>query len=243
MSDSEGNGGGGRTAEVLLDYVRTIASCEHADEILAALNDYCTRYLRVYGVGILILTEDGELRYGTANTEIGRSIEKTEAVLQEGPCTDAARRGRPVIVPDLDAVADSYPRFVPIARDLGIRSVHALPIHHAGHLIGSLDIISDQPGQLDDEAVSTAQLLVEVAASYIANSRALAEQNKLAQQLQVALDSRSVIEQAKGVVAACHDIGVEEAFDRIRRYARSNQRKLKDVAAEIVARRLDLPQE
>lgn len=232
-----------RTAEVLLDYVRTITNADGAEEILRALNDFCTTYLDVFGVGILLLTDDGELEYGISNTETGRAIEKTEAELQEGPCTDAARRGLPVIVPDLRDAQDTYPRFVPAALDLGIQAVHALPIHHAGHLIGSLDIISDEPGELSEESVSTAQLLVEVAASYIANSRALAAQSKLARQLEVALESRSIIEQAKGIVAAYHDIPVETAFDRIRRYSRSNQRKLKDVAAEIVARELDLPRE
>lgn len=232
-----------RTSEVLLDYVRTIVASDGADEILRALNEYCTRYLDVYGVGVLVLNQHGDLEFGIANTDVGQSIEKTEAELQEGPCTDAARRGTAVVVSDLETATDEYPRFVPAALELGIRAVHALPIHHAGHLIGSLDIISDEPGQLPEREVSTAQLLVEVAASYIANSRALEEQTVLAQQLQTALDSRAIIEQAKGVVAARHDIPVEEAFDRIRRHARSNQRKLKDVAAEIVRQELDLPRE
>lgn len=230
-----------RTAEVLLDYVRTIAASDGADDILRALNEYCTRYLDVHGVGILVLNEEGDLEYGIANTDRGQSIEKIEADLQEGPCTDAARRGTVVVVPDIGAAADEYPHFAPAALDLGIRSIHALPIHHAGHLIGSLDIISDRPGRLSERAVSTAQLLVEVAASYIANSRALDEQTTLARQLQTALESRAIIEQAKGVVAATQDIPVEEAFDLIRRYARSNQRKLKDVAGEIVRRELELP--
>ncbi|MBW3621338.1 MAG: GAF and ANTAR domain-containing protein [Actinobacteria bacterium] len=232
-----------RTAEVLLDYVRTISAADSADDILKTLNEFCTRHLDVYGVGLLLLDEHGDLQYGTANTETGRAIERTEAELQEGPCTDAARRGTAVVVPDVEQVADLYPRFVAAALELGVRAVHALPIHHAGHLIGSLDIISDEPGELSEEAVRTAQLLVEVAASYIANSRALAEQTTLAQQLQIALESRAVIEQAKGVVGARHDIPVEEAFDRIRRYARSTQRKLKDVAREIVNQELDLPRD
>lgn len=242
MEGSERPGSDG-TAEVLLDYVRTIAATDNADEILQALNDFCTKYLDVYGVGVLVLSDNGDLQYGVANTDIGRKIERTEAELGEGPCTDAARRGTPVLVPDITAVEHIYPRFVPIAVQLGIRSVHALPIHHGGHLIGSLNVISDRPGRLSEPALSTAQLLVEVAAAYIANSRVIAEQSQLAQQLQIALESRSIIEQAKGVVAAFHDIGVEEAFDRIRRYSRSNQRKLRDVAGEIVARELELPRE
>lgn len=231
-----------RTSEVLLEYVRTLAHANGADDIVEALNDFSTRYLGVYGVGILLLDEHGDLQYGTANTSTGRDIERTEAELQEGPCTDAARRGTAVLVPDLAEAEDTYPRFVPRALELGIRAVHALPIHHAGHLIGSLDIISEEPGQLEDEAVQTAQLLVEVAASYLAHSRSLAAQTTLAEQLQVALESRAIIEQAKGVVAARHDVPVEEAFDRIRKYARSKQRKLKEVAGEIVRRELDLPQ-
>ncbi|MBW3658976.1 MAG: GAF and ANTAR domain-containing protein [Actinobacteria bacterium] len=232
-----------RIAEVLLEYVRTLSRANGADDILSALNDFSTRYLGVYGVGILVLDENGDLQYGTANTETGRSIEHAESELQEGPCTDAARRGTAVIVPDLEEVRETYPRFVPRALELGVRAVHALPIHHAGHLIGSLDIISEEPGQLEDEAVRTAQLLVEVAASYVANSRALAEKTTLAQQLQTALESRAVIEQAKGVVSAHQGIPVEEAFDRIRRYARSKQRKLKEVAGEIVRQELELPAE
>lgn len=227
-------------AEVLVEYSGIVADTGGTEPILNALSDYCTELLGVHGVGVLFITEDGSLALGTANTELGQIVEQLETELGEGPCTDCALKGEQVVVPDLQAVADRYPRFVPAAVEAGVRSIHALPIHQRAGQIGALNVIHTSAVELDPDAIRTVQMLCEVTAAYLANSRAFAEESRTARQLQEALDSRVVIEQAKGGLAERHGISIPEAFERLRGYARKNQRKLRDVAEEVLRGELEL---
>lgn len=106
--------------------------------------------------------------------------------------------------------------------------------------MGALDVISREPGELDPGQLNKAQMLVEVTAAYLANSRSFEEQSETARQLQGALDSRVIIEQAKGKLAERHGIGVEEAFQRLRGHSRSTRTKLRQVAADLINGDLDL---
>lgn len=227
-------------AEVLVEFSGIVADTTGTEPILTALSDYCTELLGVHGVGVLFITETGDLAVGTANSELGQTVERLETELGEGPCTECARTGEQVAVPDLEAAAAEYPRFVPAAVEAGVRSVHALPIHQRAGQIGALNIIHTNAATLEPEQLRTAQMLCEVTAAYLTNSRAFAEESRTAQQLQQALDSRVVIEQAKGRLAERHGTTIPEAFERLRGYARSNQRKLRDVAAEVLRGELEL---
>ena len=226
---------------VLADFAKILTEEHGPEQVLHRLGDYVTELLPVHGVGILLLSaKGGGIEVATANTEAGRAVEQLEAELAEGPCTEAMETGQQVLAPDLAAVADRYPRFVPQALEAGIRSIHALPMSVRGEHIGSMDVVATEELHLDAGQLGVAQILADVAITYLSNSRALQEKTALADQLQHALGSRILIEQAKGILAERHNLTVTAAFDRMRQHARSNQRKLHEVAGEVVQGELDV---
>jgi GAF domain-containing protein len=225
---------------VLADFAKLLAEDHGTAEVLHRLGDYVTDLLPVDGVGILLATSQGGVEVATANTDAGRAVEELEVELLEGPCTDCMETGEQVLAPDLAALADRYPRFAPKATDAGIRSIHAFPMSLRGQQLGSMDVVATNPTHLDAGHMSTAQVLADVAITYVANTRMLHDKTTLATQLQHALDSRVIIEQAKGILAERHQLTVTAAFDRLRQYARGNQRKLHQVASEIVQGELEI---
>jgi GAF domain-containing protein len=222
---------------VLADFAAMMASQHTVEQVLQRLGDYVLELLPVDGVGVLLAKggPGGELTIATVNTDLGRRVEELEVELEEGPCTDALRRGERVLAPDLAALTDRYPRFAPKAVDAGVGAIHAMPMRIGSDTLGSLDIISADAGDLDERYLAGAQLLADVGMSLIANSALLYEQTELANQLQRALDSRVVIEQAKGVLAERHGIPLDQAFDRLRTHARSQRTKVHVVAGAVLA--------
>lgn len=225
---------------VLAEFATLMVDDSSTNAVLERLGQYCTELLPVHGVGVLLRSPKGGMEVATANTEAGRIVEALEAELQEGPCSEALETGEQVLVPDLAATVDRYPAFTPKALEAGVRSIHGLPLTMRAETIGAMDLIALEPFDLDANQLATAQVLADVTVSYLTNGRLLAEKSALAEQLQQALDSRVLIEQAKGVIAERHKLAVNDAFDSIRRYARSNQLKLRDVAAAIIRGDLDI---
>ena len=224
---------------VLAEFATLLVEDSSTQAVLDRLGNYCTELLPVHGVGVL-LRSNGGMEVATANTEAGLIVERLEAELEEGPCTDALATGEQVLAPDLAATADRYPVFTPKALDAGVQSIHALPMTIRSETIGSMDLVALERIDLTAAQLATAQLLCDVTVSYLANARLLAEKTQLAEQLQQALDSRVLIEQAKGVIAERRKLPVNDAFESIRRYARSNQLKLRDVSAAIIRGDLDV---
>ena len=225
--------------QVLAEFAQLVAGEHGIEEILQALGDFSTELLPVDGIGVL-LAVDGNLRFATANTPEGAQLERLEADLGEGPCSTCAHTGQQVLVPDLGAAADRWPRFVPAALELGIRSVHALPMTVRADVVGALDITASRPVTLTQSQIDTAQMLADVAIAYIVNIRMRDESSRLAAQLQSALDHRVTIEQAKGKLAERHREPVDDAFERLRRFARENRLKLRHVAEQVVTEDLQL---
>lgn len=225
---------------ILAEFAQAMSVEQGPQAILERLSDYCTELLPVHGVGVLLRGPDGGIEVGTANTDVGQTVEELEAKLFEGPCTDCLVSGTYLAFPDLEAATEEYPRFVPRALEAGVRSIHALPMTVRTEQIGSLNVIALEVLALTAEQIATAQLLSDVAVSYLANSRAFESTSKLADQLQHALDSRIVIEQAKGMLSERRRVSVNEAFEMLRSHARSNHLKLHDVAAAVVRGELDL---
>ncbi len=219
---------------VLAEFAQVLVDEHDVSDILDLLGDYCTELFPVHGIGVL-LAMDGQLTVATANTAEGDAVEQLEVDLREGPCTDALRSGTQVLVPDLEQQVDRYPRFAPRALDLGVRSIHALPMSVRTETVGSLDIIAREPIELSATEVSTAQMLADVAMAYLANSRVRESTSRLAQQLQHALDNRVLVEQAKGKLAERHGEAPAAAFERIRQYARQNQLPARRVAERVLS--------
>ena len=238
MADTTGNGRG--IGEVLAEFAQAMAAEQTPQQILERMADYCTELLPVHGVGVLLRSAGGGQEVATANSEAGLIVETLEAELGEGPCSDALDTGEQLAVPDLAQAADRWPRFVPRALEAGVRAIHALPMTVRTETIGSMDVIALEPMDLTASQLATAQLLADVTISYVANSRAFAETSQLASQLQFALDSRILIEQAKGILSERNKTTISEAFEVLRRHARNHHLKLHAVAEQVVRGELQL---
>ena len=153
----------------------------------------------------------------------------------EGPCVDCYRDGALIMNPDLAAARERWPRFSPVALESGFQSAHALPMRLRGAIIGALNLFRAETGYLDEQDVLAAQALADVATIAILQHRVGLQAHLVNEQLNEALNSRIVIEQAKGVIAERAGIGTDEAFQRLRHHARSNNLRLADLAREVAS--------
>lgn len=220
-------------AAALVDFARQLSECPSVEGVLRRLSDQCLEMLPVDGVGIL-LAEDGDLTVAVTNSELGERAERLEVEIGEGPCIAALRAGAVVVETDLSQAHERYPRFVPAALEAGIGSIHALALTGRGEMVGVVDIVSAETLDLPADDIATAQMLADVAVSYIFAVRLHEESTRLASQLQRALDTRVVIEQAKGTLAERHGESLQQAFERLRRHSRSNNRPVRDTATAVL---------
>lgn len=207
-------------------------------ELLAHLGERCVELFDAAAAGLLVTDALGVLRMMSATSEAMELVEVFQLQNAEGPCLDCFRTGEAVQVDELAAAGQRWPRLVPIATGAGFRSAHAFPLRLRGRVLGALNLFRLAPGRLEPSAVVAAQALADVATIAIVQHRAALDAQTLADQLHLALNSRIAIEQAKGVVAESAGVGVDEAFGRLRGYARSHRRQLSEVAAEVIAGRI-----
>ena len=207
-------------------------------EMLSRLTTSCAQLLDVGSAGLLLADERGSLHLAAASSERTGQLELFQLQRDEGPCLDCYHEGTTVSVPDLEAATERWPQFAPAAVNAGFRSVHAVPMLLRGTVLGGLGLFGDRVGHLDDDDLDLARALAHVACVAIVNEKASADQGTVNTQLQRALNSRIVLEQAKGVIAHAGVLDVDDAFTELRRYARQHGRKLGAVAAEVVNREL-----
>ena len=206
-------------------------------ELLQTLVDACHDILGVAAAGILLADESGELELIASTSEASRLVEVMQLGAQAGPCIESFRLGVPIAVPSLDAMVDGG-AFRSEALAQGFSSIHALPLRLRDQTIGTLNLMGADEGALPERVLVAARAFADMATIGILHERSLRESEMLAQQLRVALSSRVIIEQAKGVVSFTADIPIDAAFEKIRAYARSHQLPLSQVAARIVRREL-----
>lgn len=218
---------------ILSEFTETIVSQYDIGHVLYRLTDYTTEILGVTGAGVSLATEDGSLQFVAATDEDVSRIEQQQVDISDGPCHEAHGKAERVLVPDL-AAEERWPEYAAVALSVGFRSVAGIPLKLEDHAVGALNVYHTEGFSWPDEDVATAQVLANMATGYILNAQELAETKQLAEQLEHALESRVVIEQAKGIVAARSDEDVHQAFERLRTYARSHNRKLHDVARDVV---------
>lgn len=221
-------------SELFVRLSDTLVSGYDIADFLQTLVDGCKDVFDVDVVGVLLEKRDGELALSTASDEEMRTLEAFELQSQDGPCYDAYRSREQVVVEDLEGCRARWPEFVPKALDLGFRSGHAFPLRLRGKAIGALNLYRETSAPFTEDDVHLAQSLADVATIGILNERTIRDARTLSEQLQGALDSRVIIEQAKGVLAERHGVSPGEAFERIRRYSRGNKTNLRDVSRRIV---------
>jgi GAF domain-containing protein len=216
-------------ARTLVELADTLVEDFDVVELLTRLTDRSVEVVDVAAAGLMLAVPGGELRVMAFSSEAARSLELFELQSQEGPCLDCYRSGAPAMSDDL-ASEDRWPRFAPVALQAGFRSVHALPMRLRGTIIGALNLFHVEPGEMRPADRTAAQALADVATIAILQHRVALESQIVSEQLTQALNSRIVIEQAKGMVAERLGLSVDEAFSALRSYARSNGARLIDLA-------------
>jgi GAF domain-containing protein len=221
-------------ARALVELADTLVADFDVVELLAMLTDRCVDVLDVGAAGIMLTDVDGELRVMASSSDAMRVLELLEVQSQEGPCLDCHRTGHPVVVADLAAAQARWPRFAPEALAAGFRSVHALPMRLRGSVIGALNLFNVDAGEMRRADLDAAQALADVATIAILQHRASARSQQLNEQLSQALNTRVVIEQAKGMVAEREGLDMAQAFALLRTHARRNNLRLSDLARGII---------
>ena len=184
--------------------------------------------------GIMLADHNNTLRFMASSSEDARLLELFQLQNAEGPCLDAHRTGEEIANVMIEAAASRWPVFAPRAIELGFAAAHCFPLRLRDQTIGAMNIFRNEARPLTDEERRVARALADVATIGLMQERALRRAEELTEQLQFALNSRIVIEQAKGAVARVLDIGVDEAFEVLRHYARGSRRPLTAVAREAV---------
>lgn len=188
------------------------------------------------GITLKVAARGRPTNYISATDPRTLRVEREQDALGEGPCADAIAEGSPVVVSDLHAVSH-WPRYTPVALESNFRAVAGIPMFGGELVVGALNCYATQPREWPKDDLEAAQLLANVSSAHIANAASYADQAVLAKQLQHALDSRVLIEQAKGVIAERHRITMEEAFEALRAHARNQGAKVHDVAADVLTGR------
>ena len=188
-------------------------------------------------VGLMLADHDGTLRFMASSSEDARLLDLFQLQHAEGPCLDAHRTGEEVPDIIIESATGRWPVFAPRAAELGFGAAHCFPLRLRDQTIGAMNIFRTDPRPLEDEERRIARALADVATIGLMQERAVRRAEELTAQLQFALNSRLVIEQAKGALARTLDIGVDEAFTVIRGYARDRRRPLTQVAQEAVGDR------
>jgi GAF domain-containing protein len=199
------------------------------------LHDLAERATAVVGADSagVSLQEVGHLRFATALDERCSNLERVQESEQAGPCVDALRAGEAVAVADL-AEAPRWGAYGQAAREAGVAAILGVPMRLDGEKIGTLNIYSNTRRKWSDDDLGAARVLADIASSYVINASKLARQRRVNEQLQEALSSRVIIEQAKGILAAEHGISIDKAFEVLRRHARSHRASLRSVAEAVV---------
>jgi GAF domain-containing protein len=209
-------------------------------DLLNVLVERCVDLLGVAAAGLLFADGQDQLRLAVSSSESARLLELYQLQNHQGPCLDCYRSGLPVSIGSMEEAHSRWPRFAAAASREGFVGVLALPLRWRGQVIGALNLFDAKDGILADPTVTpVAQSMADVATIAILQERIGKEREILNEQLQSALTSRVVIEQAKGVLAARLEIEMQEAFEALRKRSRDNRRRLVEVAEEVVNARSD----
>lgn len=222
---------------VLVSMADTLVSDFDVVDLFHELVVSCTDLLNVTQAGLLLTDGNGALGVAAASHETAHVLEVLELENEGGPGKEAFRTGRPVRSGPLDGTEaqETWPTFAKAAHTAGFNEVAVVPMRLRNQVLGALALFLTEEDALSEQDLTVAKALADLATIAIIQDRSTTDDRMLILQLETALDSRVVIEQAKGIIA--QDVGLEmdEAFSRIRRYARDSNQRLRSVAAMIVS--------
>ncbi|NQX11776.1 GAF and ANTAR domain-containing protein [Microbacteriaceae bacterium VKM Ac-2855] len=209
-------------------------------DLLQGLVERCVTIFGVRAAGIVLADADGQLEVIASSNEDARLIELMQLSAGSGPCIESFSTGEVVVVPDAASVVGSWSDYSELSSRLGLTTAYCVPMRLRSRIIGSLNLFGAESDAIHEDDAAAARALADVATIGILHQRAIAESDLIRLQLQRALDSRIVIEQAKGVIAFTHRVDVEQAFAILRGHARSTSTPLTTVAEQVVRFDLEL---
>ncbi|WP_349904817.1 GAF and ANTAR domain-containing protein [Parafrigoribacterium humi] len=209
-------------------------------DLLHALMEECIELLGTQAGGLMLADTLGTLELVASTSEQADFVEVMQLNAGAGPCIDCFSTGTAISVADIDETAAQWPEFRTAALQQGFHSVHATPLRLRGQIIGTMNLFGTSVGELSPKDAAVTQALADVATIGILQERIIRESGIVAEQLQRALDSRILIEQAKGVLSETGSLEMGEAFAVLRAYARNNNLSLRSVAEGVTSRSLDI---
>ncbi len=224
-----------RLVETFVELADTLVEDFDVVEFFSRLTERVVQLGMASEAGILLVDEAGDLQFVAASHERTHLLELFQVQNQEGPCQDCFTTGVPVSVDDLEGASDRWPLFAPRAVSAGFRSVQAVPLRLRGTVLGAFNLFLNDPGGIDHEAEAVVQAMADVATIGLLQQRELDRAHTVEGQLQQALQTRIGIEQAKGIVSERTGIEMDAAFALLRGYSRNHNRKLHDVARDLVS--------
>lgn len=222
-----------RLARVFVEMADTLVDEFDLVDFMQTLAARTGELLDADAVGLLLADPKGRLHLMAASDERAEMLELFQIQVHEGPCQDCYSSGRPVVNADLTKATERWPSFAPRAVSAGYRSVHAFPLRLRRQVLGALNVFGDETGQISTADATVVQGLADVATIALLQQSAIAKGELLTEQLQTALNSRIVIEQAKGALAQIHDETPDQAFTRLRAYSRERHLRLGEVALAV----------
>ena len=225
-----------RLAQVFVELADTLVAGFDLMDFLHTLTERCVELLEVDAAGLLLADSGGVLRLVAASTQQAKVVELFQIQHDEGPSVDCYRTGQVVSIGDIrsDSATARWPQFATAAAEVGFVGVHVIPMRLRDQIIGTLNLFRSAPDGLNPAVAVAGRALVDVATIGILQERAIHQQEVVAGQLQVALNSRVIIEQAKGILAERLRTTPDEAFLILRRYARDNNRPLTELAGDVI---------
>ncbi|MFD4672565.1 GAF domain-containing protein [Lentzea sp. NPDC058450] len=224
-----------RLLRAFVELADTLVDDYDVVDVLHRLVDHCVQLLDAQAAALMLSDRRGGLRVMACSSDRTRMLELFRLQASEGPCLECVHTGEPVLIADLATTTGRWPRFAPLALEEGFVSAYAVPMRLRRETIGALNLFRREAGSLSEEDLLVVRALADTATIGILQERAIRRGEVVTEQLQTALHSRVIIEQAKGVLAFAGNLAMEEAFQALRGYARGHNRRLADVARELVA--------
>lgn len=216
----------------------TLTTDFDAVELLHTLINDCVEILDMNAGGLMLADSTGELHLMTSTSEAAELVEIMQMAASSGPCIDCFNTGSAVAVSDITQETSRWPEFVRVALSQDYRSVLATPMKLRGNVIGTMNLFSFTVGEVSERDAAVAQALADVATIGILQERVIREGHIIEEQLHRALDSRIIIEQAKGVIASSLALTMDEAFALLRTYARDRNLTIRSVSGRVVDQEL-----
>jgi GAF domain-containing protein len=235
-----------QVVKALVALADTLVADYDVTDFMHVLATRSVELLPVDAAGLLLSDQRGQLQVVAASDHRADLLDLLEAQRRDGPCWDSFTTGHPIVVEDTESAAERdapiaeepWPRFTNRRRELGYKSVYAIPLRLRDEVIGALNLLRGSTGGLVERELLLARGLADIATIGLLQERAVREQHVIARQLQTALTTRMVIEQAKGVLAERTGRSMDSSFNSMRTYASAHRQHLGDVAQAVVDNRI-----